>query len=451
MIYNRFLIHTFLRVVFICLNAFLIAYFSGMEKRVFTLIFLSLIILYQIWNLYRYVSRTNRELADFLFYLKHGDTGFSFSTEKVEDVFKDLNKSFNEIINDFQRLKSEKEKKDVFLQTTVEHIGVGIISYTEEKEKIQIFNKAAADLLDVNSLLYLKDLDRVQKDLYHEIKSVKPGPPVLVKIKLGNHLRHYSIKTTITKIENKVIHLVSIQDIKSEMEENELNSYKKLIRVMNHEMMNSLTPITTLTSSIKRSFLNNNSIKNIGSLNQEEIDDTVTSIELIEERSKGLISFIQKHRELTNIPKPSFKNVEIRQLFQNTADLFQKEFEEKSIQFESKIEEDVGILFIDENLISQVLINLVKNAVDAVCDSKSKKITLQLHQNDFGKTEISVSDNGCGIEGEIKENLFVPFFTTKEHGSGIGLSLSRQIMQMHKGKIIVDSETGKGSTFRLIF
>ncbi len=446
MIYNRFLIHTFLRVAFICLNAFLIAYFSGMEKRVFTLIFLSLIILYQIWNLYRYVSRTNRELADFLFYLKHGDTGFSFSTEKVEDVFKDLNKSFNEIINDFQRLKSEKEKKDVFLQTTVEHIGVGIISYTEKAERIQIFNKAAADLLDVNSLLYLKDLDRVQKGLYHEIKSVKPGPPVLVKIKLGNHLRHYSIKTIITKIEDKIIHLVSIQDIKSEMEENELNSYKKLIRVMNHEMMNSLTPITTLTSSIKRSFLDNNSIKDIGSLNQEEIDDTVTSIELIEERSKGLISFIQKHRELTNIPQPTFKNVKINQLFQNMADLFQAEFEQKNIRCEIQIEGKDSTLYMDENLISQVLINLLKNAIDAVRDKEKKQIKLEYKEN-----KILVMDNGSGIEEEIKENLFVPFFTTKEHGSGIGLSLSRQIMQMHKGKIIADSETGKGSTFCLIF
>lgn len=448
--YNRFQIITFLRVVLICINAFLIAYFLGIEKRIFTLIFLSLILLSQIWDLYRYVSKTNRELTNFLFYLKHGETSFNFSTKQIESIFKDLNKSFNDIINDFQVIKTEKEKKDIFLQTTIEHIGVGIFSYNEN-EKIQIFNKSASELLGVNILLRLSDLDKIQNGLYQEIKSLNPGPPVILNIKLNNQMNQYSVKSIITKIKDEKITLLSIQDIKNELEENELLSYKKLIRVMNHEMMNSLTPITTLTSSIKRSFYKNDQIKDIEKLSQEDIDDTFTSIELIEERSRGLIEFIQKHRELTNIPNPSFKWVNIYELLQKTSDLFQNTFQDEAIEFKIESSDNLVVIYLDENLISQVLINLTKNALDALENEAKKEIIFKVSKNEIGKVKISVIDNGSGIEEEVKENLFVPFFTTKEHGSGIGLNFCRQVMRLHKGTILLETKKGKGTTFTLEF
>lgn len=450
MIYNRFLISTLIRVILISFNSFLIVYLGGMEKRLFTIIFLFLILLAQIWVLFRYVSRTNRDLAKFLFYLKHGDTSLHFSTNQIEKIFKGLNKSFNQIIGDIQQIRLDKEEKEMFLQTTVEHIGVGIISF-DENDKVHIFNKTASEFLGIQTLLNIRDLDKKQKGLFKEIKNSRKGSPSIIKIKQNNQLQQYSLHSIITKTDKHEITLISIQDIKTELEENELQSYQKLIRVMTHEIMNSLTPITTLTTSIKRSFRDNDKIKAVENINQETIDDAFTSSELIEERSKGLIDFIQKYRTLTKLPTPRFNSCSVYKLFKKTGNLLSEDLNNLGIKLEIKSLPESTLIMLDENLISQVLINLIKNSMDAVQNINEKTISLKSIINDQGKLIIEVSDNGIGIEEELKEDVFIPFFTTKEQGTGIGLNFCRQVMRLHKGSISVKSKKSEGSTFTLEF
>jgi len=450
MIYNRFIISTLIRVILISVNSFLIVYIGGMEKRLFSIIFLLILLLSQIWFLFKYVSKTNRDLAKFLFYLKHSDTSLHFSTHQIEKIFKDLSKSFNQIIGDVQQIKLEKEEKELFLQTTVEHIGIGIISY-DENGKVYIFNKTASNLLGIQTLRNIQNLDNIQNGLFKQIKGIKTGEPSIIKFKLKNQIQQYSINSIITKTEKHLITLLSIQDIKTELEENELQSYQKLIRVMTHEMMNSLTPITTLTTSIKRSFRENDHIKTVKNIDQETIDDAYTSSELIEERSRGLIDFIQKYRTLTKLPIPQFKACNVSQLFDKISNLLSEDMNDRNIKLELESVPESAEIMLDENLISQVLINLLKNAMDAVQSTDEKRIRLKSTINEQGKSMIEVSDSGIGIDDDLKEDIFIPFFTTKEHGTGIGLNFCRQVMRLHKGAISPTSKKGEGSTFTLEF
>ena len=450
MIYNRFLISTFIRVVLISANSFLIVYFGGMEKRLFTIIFLVLILFVQIWQLYLYVSKTNRDLAKFLFYLKYGDTSLHFSTHQIEKIFKGLSKSFNQIIEDVHQIKAEKEEHEMFIKTTVEHIGVGIISFDQD-DKVYIFNKAAAEFLGISTLVKLSDLEKVHAGLHREIKNIKTGIPSIIKINLKNHLNQFSFKSTIIKTDKQEITLLSIQDIKIELEENELLSYQKLIRVMTHEMINSLTPITTLTTSIRRNFSENKQIKAIETLSQESIEDALACSELIEERSQGLIEFIQKYRTLTKLTVPKFESYLVQKLFDKTISLLFDDLKKHEIQVDILTEPTSLDITMDESLMSQVMINLIKNAMDAVLQKNMPQISLNAFLSDQGKAIIEVKDNGAGIDDALKNDIFIPLFTTKEHGSGIGLNFCRQVMRLHNGTISFKSKKGEGSTFTLEF
>ena len=450
MIYNRFLISISIRIVLISANSFLIVYFGGMEKRLFTVIFLIIILLSQIWQIYRYVSKTNRDLAKFLFYLKYGDTSLHFSTNQIEKIFKGLSKNFNQIITDIHQIKSEKEERERFLQTVIEHIGVGIISF-DKNDKVYLFNQAAAKFLGINSLINIRDLNKIQDGLYQKVKGIKVGIPTVLKINLKRKLYPYSFNSIIIKTYNQEITLLSIQDIKAELEENELQSYQKLIRVMTHEIMNSLTPITTLTTSIRRNFSDNKVVKSIKNIDQESVEDALTSSELIEDRSKGLIEFIQKFKALTKLTVPKFESQKVYYLFEKTIHLLADEISRLKIQVALISNPPAHEIVMDENLINQVLINLLKNAIDAVEKNEVKKITLKSFINHQGKNIIEVTDNGIGVEELILDDIFVPLFTTKKHGSGIGLSFCRQVMQLHNASISVKSKKGEGSTFTLEF
>lgn len=450
MIYNRFLISTFIRVVLISANSFLIVYFGSMEKRLFTIIFLVLILFLQIWQLYLYVSKTNRDLAKFLFYLKYGDTSLHFSTHQIEKIFKGLSKSFNQIIEDVHHIKAEKEEREMFINTTIEHIGVGIISFDQD-DKVYIFNKTAAEFLGTLTLIKLNDLEKVQNGLYQEIKNIKPGNSSIIKINLKNQLNQYSFKSTIIKTGKQILTLLSILDIKTELEENELLSYQKLIRVMTHEMMNSLTPITTLTTSIRRNFSENKQIRAVETLSQESIEDTLACSELIEERSLGLIEFIQKYRTLTKLSVPKFENYQVHKLFDKTISLLSDDLKKQEIQVDVHTEPISLEIIMDESLMSLVMINLIKNAMDALIQKSTPQITLKAFFDNQGKAIIEVSDNGVGIDDALKNDIFIPLFTTKEHGSGIGLNFCRQVMRLHQGNISLKSKKGEGSTFTLEF
>ncbi len=327
----------------------------------------------------------------------------------------------------------------------IEHIKIGILAYDDEG-KIIYLNHEALRLLNIDALINIKHLEQKQVDLYNKIFKQKGAINQLYEYKTEEGNRSLAFQKTIIKQNNNSnITLISIQDIKAELEEKELQSYQKLIRVITHEMMNSLTPITTLTSTIKRNLSSNLKVKSSTEVLDENIEDSITSSELIEERSKGLIDFIQKYRQFTNLPKASLKSTNIAELI-NSVTRFIKAEISSEIKISLITEPNDLTIKLDQKLIEQVLINLLKNAVQSIGKNKNGEIKIEAKQD-----EICVTDNGIGIEDEIKDEIFVPFFTTKENGSGIGLSLCKQIMHLHKGKILVKSKKGEGSTFTLRF
>jgi two-component system nitrogen regulation sensor histidine kinase NtrY len=441
MLKNLFAINIFIRVMLILLFSFAFIFVITETNRPATTILLGLLLIYFTYNLFYYVNRTNRELANFLIYLKENDTSLVIKSENLDKTFKGLRQSFRKITDELKKTRIEKEIKQRYIETIFEHVGIGLISF-DEQGRIERINKAAKKLLNITHASSISELDKVQSGLAEKLKNQQPGLQSLLKININNEILQIAINSTVTAIEDKRIKIISLQDIRNELEEKELDSWKKLISTLTHEIMNSITPITTLTVAIKRCFMQDGNIKSPEKISVENIKDAFDSTNIIEERSKGLISFVDKYRSITKLPVPSLARVPVSQLFSELEMLFKDTFELKKIRFVKEIIPDDLKITADKKLMEQVLINLVTNSLDSMKNYKKGQIIFRaFEEND--KVHIQIIDNGPGIPGDIIDNIFTPFYTTKEKGTGIGLSISRQIIRMHKGKIFISSVPNK--------
>lgn len=395
-------------------------------------------------NLVSYVERSRRELANFLLAIKQQDFSNTYHYKKKED----LNYAFHEINLVLKKLRNEKASNLIYLQTVVAHIRVALICFDEDM-KVQLLNDAAKILFNKSVITSIRSFESISTDLSEMITSISSGQKELIKLSVGGKLMNLSVQATEFKLQDKAFKLVSFQDIKSELDANELESWQKLIRVLTHEIKNSVIPISTLSDVILHLIKDQKGNVDLGKLDNEGIEDLVGGLETIEARSKGLANFVKTYDQLTKLPKPSFDEVKVIKLLQRVYNLFKTDIEQKGLVFSLDCGEDL-MIYADPDLIDQVLINLVKNAIEAL--NGQKAATIRIKAKDNGENiEVSVSDNGPGIPSEIADNIFVPFYTTKEGGSGIGLSLSRQIMRLHKGSLEVQSAKAQGTTFTLKF
>ena len=349
-----------------------------------------------------------------------------------------------------QNAKIENERTSHFFQSVVDHIDAGLLSF-DMNVRIKIYNKAAKRYLHVQHPPQLSSLKTMNDEIFTTINTIKPGQEILHKMKIDNILQSVLVKATELKFENNVIKLVSFQDITNELDKKELDSWQKIIRVLTHEIMNSISPITSLTTVISGYFKNKDNENPVlpEKINHQIISKTLSGLDTIEETGKGLLDFVDKFRSLTSLPKPDLSRFTIDSLFRKCKLLMESTIPNNIKIIASVYPEDIAIVA-DYAQVEQVLINLIKNAIDALSDKKNSTIHLKAFYGDGGKL-IQVEDNGIGISGDIIEDIFVPFYTTKENGSGIGLSLSKQIMQNHNGTISVNSAPGKGSVFILNF
>ncbi len=414
------------------------AYFIG--------IFFILIFTIQIFELISYLNRTNRKIAFFFDAIRNDDSTLNFPENTGNKALNDLNASLNKLNERIKNIKFELEEQEQYFKTILEHISIGIITYNE-KGSIFLSNSAAQNILKHEHLTHINQLNRIDKKLFSTLKELQPGDNRLVSFHGKDGLVQLSLKSTMFKTANNNLQLVTIQDIKNEMDTKELESWVKLIRVLTHEIMNTVAPITSLSHTILGYF------KNLDGNQPSEkiIGNTVKGLEVINERGTGLIGFVETYRKLTRIPPPEKKTIELKQLLENTITLIGMELADENIQIDAKVFPDDLEVSADKKQISQVLINLVKNSIEALKNRESGKIKLTGEINEYGHVQISVSDNGPGISDDVMDKIFVPFFTTKESGSGIGLSLSRQIMFLHGGSLKVVSEPGKQTVFTLEF
>jgi two-component system, NtrC family, nitrogen regulation sensor histidine kinase NtrY len=437
----RFYLSVTLRVLFIVGNCYLLVYFINKTGRPVSVLYSTLLLVFQIIWLISFLTRVHRDLANFLVSFHDDDTSLGFSKKNMERYFKDVLVNLDRITAKIQAAQIAREQQHQYLKAVIEHTGVGFISYTSEG-KIELINQAAKLLFGFNNPANIDTLT----SKYPELRGILSGESVnnrqLVRIKKDSKEIQLAVKTSHLRINDSLFTLASFQDIRYELESQELESWKKLIRVLRHEIMNSITPIITLTSAIRRCFTLTGNRKNPAEVSETNIEDALESAIVIEDRSRGLISFVEKFKNLTNLPEPHLQRLSPVSLFREVEALFHSDLEKLRVQMELEVNPSGLSLQADKDLLEQVLINLVKNALEAI-DHDKGMIRLFAEKQANGEVQIHIADNGSGILNEYLDSVFIPSFTTKKSGSGIGLSISRQIMQMHKGSIQISSIPGQ--------
>jgi two-component system, NtrC family, nitrogen regulation sensor histidine kinase NtrY len=411
-------------------------------------VLIGLVIISQHIELFHFVSTTNQKLTRFLESVKYSDFITSFTGDnKLGKSFKELNAAFTDVLEAFRKARSEKEEHGQYLNTVVQQVRTGILSF-DTKGNIQLVNTNAKRFMGVNSIKNISELIQVNPRLYHSINSVEPGKSELYKS--GDDLQ-LTIQATELRMRGTDVKLVTMQNIQPELQQQELEAWQNLTRVLRHEIMNSITPISSLTSTL-RDILDHEMTKKEDAyeLKEEGADDLREGLATIENRSKGLIRFIDAYREYTSLPKPKLEAVKVKDLVDKVATLMKTDLKKTNIRFNYECSSDYITINADLEMIEQVLINLLKNSKEALAETENPELSLIAKVED-NAVKIEVIDNGQGIIKEALNHIFVPFYTTKRTGSGIGLSLSRQIMQMHNGSLNVESEPDVKTVFTLRF
>ncbi len=451
MVYKSFKLNIIIRIILLLFSNIVLGYLVNKEVFQVSTVILGVLIIYQTISLIRYNDRSNKKLTQFLASIRHSDFTSSFSDKGKGKTFEELNSAFNEVISVFNKTRSKQEEQYNYMQTIIQHINIGILAYRSDG-KADIFNTATKRIFNINNLKNINDLKSINHELPAVLLKMKSGENILFKLFIDDELLQLSIYATEFKMRGENYILVSLQNIHTELEEKEIESWQKLIRVLTHEIMNSITPISSLASTVKDLFVTDDNIpleKN--EITEEIIENAHLALETIEKRSQGLLNFVNTYRNLTRIPKPNFRYIQIQEIFNRVEQLLYPKVEKFQINFEAKVYPEDLKITADPDLIEQVVINLILNAIDAVKEVETPKIAINALVSTNGKTVIYFRDNGYGIKPDIVDKIFMPFFTSKKEGSGIGLSLSRQIMHLHKGKITVKSNTGEGTVFTLVF
>jgi len=432
----------------------ILALATGWSVTVKASVFLALVCLFfevlVVINLINYLNTTNRRMSYFLESVQNNDSTLLFPTNITSKSIRELYEGLNKVNGQIQQLKIESQQREQYFQTLLEHVATGIVTFNS-KGFILHANSAAKKMLSVEVLTHIHQLERINRNLFQAVLNIKPFEQKLVTVVTGRGTIELSLKASSFKTNHDELILLSIQDIRNELDEKELDSWMKLVRVLMHEIMNSIAPITSLSESLSNYFTIEGRPAVPEEIDEKTILTTIRGLNVIKEQGNGLMHFVESYRKLTRLPKPDKKLFKVADLVNRIKVLY------FSLENSDKVKLTVSLnppemeLFADENLVSQVLLNLLKNAVEANRNNPEARILLVAGYTVTNRSEICVIDNGPGIPEEIIEQIFVPFFTTRENGSGIGLSLSRQILRLHGGSIQARSVPNKETIFCLSF
>lgn len=427
---------------------FILAYSIYNESGVFAISLLIIFVVAQLVFLLRYAESSFKKVRQFLNNIKLSNYSTVYPVKFDGTEIDDLHIEFNAILAKLREDQLEKEANYHYFRTVFQHLSIGLITF-EEDGSIQILNTAAKRMLNIQQLNHIEEISKVNKELHYAIHHLRTGGSELIKIVHPDGIMQLSVYVIELVLRDVKFKLVSLQNIQSELEEKEMEAWQNLVRVLTHEIMNSIAPISSLAATIRDDIASKHKGDEV--MLREDLDDYLLGISTIEKRSEGLINFVSDFRSLAHIPTPKFTAIQIADLFERVELLLKTQLDSQHIETSTMITPADLLLFADCSLIEQVLINLTQNAIHAVEDSLVKKILLKAYIDENGKIIIEVTDSGKGIEEEALSKIFIPFFTTKKKGSGIGLSLSKQILRRHKGNIQVKSRIEEGTTFKLIF
>ena len=443
---RRFSIQAIVRIALIVISTLLLSWIFGDTRLFFNQIIIILILSVQVWELIHFINHTNRELTRLFIAVKHSDFSITFNQGPMGKTFKALQSSMIDIIQSYRDVKIEKEAQYQFLQLLVNQIQIGIISVMQEN--IILINPIAEKILGVKGVRNWRVLEQLNPTLATELRN---DGKKLVELKSSEGIKMLAVEVSSVVMMDKPYQLITLQDINSEIEQKEIEAWHKLIRILTHEIMNSVTPIVSLSETTQGMLIDRSgNQKSQDALHDETIKDIRFSLNTIQKRSERLLDFVENYRKLTRVPKPVIQTVTAKNFLSNVEILMREEMARKSIHFAVDVESENLELNIDPSLIEQVLINLTKNSLQALENSINKRIKISAYAQDQ-LIIIEVTDTGKGIPDKELKEIFVPFFSTKKDGSGIGLSLSKQIMSMHGGRIRVASTLNEGTSFYLHF
>ena len=406
------------------------------------------IVVFLVVDLFRFTNKSNEELQQFVESVHYRDFSRRFDERNAPLSLQPMRKGFNEITTTFKTIAKEKETQYVYLQKILELVDTGILSYEHATGDVMWMNEALKQMLQVPYLKTLQSLEKRELSAYNEILHINPGEKKVITLKGDKSSMKVLLSATAFQTDNKKYKLIAFQNINEALEETESKAWQKLLNVMTHEIMNSVAPISSLADTLKnRLQLAMTDLKD----KSGPMDDLELGIETIKRRSEGLLKFAETYRNLNKITKLTLQQVYVRDMFETLHHLMQPTLEKKNIELDIILKDPDLMVQADVNLIEQVLINLVVNAAEAVKEVPEPRILLSAYITPSNKAVIKIADNGVGMPDELLEKIFIPFFSTRKTGSGIGLSLCKQIMMLHKGTIHVQSKEGEGSAFLLQF
>lgn len=448
MIFKKHEWNLFVRVLllFITITAFSFLLVKGLYPYEIIVI---PIIVFQLVDFYKLHRKGQQELDQFVESIHYRDFSRHFDEKHAPFELQPLRKGFNEINTTFKVISKEKETQYQYLQKILELVDTGILSYELNSGEVVWMNESLKKLLQVPYLKTIHSLSKRDWALYHEVMALPLGQSVVSTAHLDNSTFKVLLSATAFQTEGKKYKLIAFQNVNEALDETESKAWQRLLSVMTHEIMNSVAPISSLSETLKNMLTN--AKDRIHPENRAGFEDLELGIETIKRRSEGLLKFTETYRNLNKITSLNLNRVYIRDLFENLHTLMQPTLEQKNIEMDIILKDPDLMLEADTNLIEQVLINLLVNAIEAVKEKQDPMIILTAIQPLNKKVVIKVSDNGNGMPEELLDKIFIPFFSTKKTGSGIGLSLCKQIMMLHKGSIHVQSVMGQGTAFTLQF
>ena len=456
MIYNKLTINLCIRIILLTLTCIALSEVIIRMKDPIIISNLVILIILQVYLFIRNMNQVNLKLTAFFQSLMYDDINLFINKGFSDPSFKKLYQSMQQVFEKIQTINLEREKQKQYFRTITEHAGVGLL-VMNNKHEIKLLNQTLKQLLKIGEINKVNDLDQIFDGFSEQITSLGPAEQKLINIKLpkvdllGEKINmDLSIKSATIRFDRESMKIITFQNIRQELEDREMESWQKIIRVLTHEIMNSTGPIASASQTLIE-MLSDSDHKPVApnQVNKERIADILEGLNIIKDRSSGLEEYVKQFRKITLLSNPRFESIILETFFQRIEVLFNNIFKEHEIEFNYFTTPENLSIYADRNMMEQLFINLINNSVDALSNSESKNITISCQTDDKERISLYITDTGMGIPPEDADKVFTPFFSRKEHGSGIGLSLVRQIMIMHGGRVKIKSEVDKGTTIIL--
>jgi signal transduction histidine kinase len=400
----------------------------------------------------RIYNATNEAITFLFDSLRNDDTSVRFHGKIKNKSLIRVYESLNRLSDYFQEIKLRNEYNESYYRSLIQNSSSGLIVLSSNN-KIELINKTACSYAGISSETKNPDLLRIwHPGFYEAVSNLKPGETITYKSLVSNNMQLLNFRASLIRRKEEELKLISIQDIRYELESKELESYRKLISVLTHEIMNILSPLTSVARELHTIFMADVNQKDKSRIDDSLMKTAISGLQLINEQSNSLVNFMNNYRKISKLPQPEFSSFSVREWIEQLKIAYSGRMKENNIDFNISAEKSLNEIIADKKLLNQVMINLINNSCDAVMENeRDRRIEISILKNSLNRILIKIINNGPAIPAELLEKIFVPFFTTKKGGSGVGLSISQEIMKMHNGSIVAVSTAESLTCFILEF